>query len=90
MTEYSELYDFIVKHIREYESKTEDLRESRAKMIPLRLRMYRTKHGLTKEALAKELGVTRMQLFRWEKGSYLPGAEAMKKMEEKGIVESIE
>jgi DNA-binding XRE family transcriptional regulator len=89
MNDFSELYDAIVKGVREYEKKAKDKREARAKMIPQLLRLYRAKHGLSKEALAKELGVTRMEIFRWEKGTNVPGEDAMRKLEERKIIKTI-
>ena len=90
MDETARLYEHIVKSVREYESKMEDKRAAREKMICERLRVYIAKNGITKEALARELNMSRMQLFRWlEKGS-IPGEEMMKKLEEKGIIEKLE
>ena len=89
MSTFDELYDKIMKAVREYEKIAEDKRKARAKMIPQRLRMYRAKHGFSKEALAKELGVTRMEIFRWERGDNVPGEEAMRKLEEKKIINPI-
>ena len=90
MTDTGELYEYIVKHLCEYESKMDDKRKAREKIIPGRLRLYIAKTGITKEVLAKELEVSRMQLFRWIKGESAPGKEAMKKMEEMGIVDKVE
>ena len=86
MTDFNKLYDAIVKAISEYETKAQDKREARAKMVPQLLRIYRAKHGISKEALSKELGVTRMEIFRWERGYNVPGEEAMRKLKEKKII----
>ncbi len=89
MDETARLYEHIIKSVREYEAKMEDKRGAREKMISERLRTYIAKTGITKEALARELDVSRMQLFRWlEKGS-IPGEEMMKKLEDKGIIDKI-
>lgn len=90
MSELSELYDHIKKKVREYEKKAADLRAARNKTIPECLQAYRTKHGITKEEFASKLGIARMQLFRWERGESIPGAEAMKKLEDLGIVSKVE
>ena len=90
MSDFAELYEAIVKAVLKYEAKAEDKRKARAKIIPELLKTYRAKHGLSKEALAKELGVTRMEIFRWEKGNNVPGEKAMKKLEKKKIVNPIE
>ncbi len=36
------------------------------------LKRYRTNHGLTQGALAKQLGVTKVTICRWEKGNRHP------------------
>jgi transcriptional regulator with XRE-family HTH domain len=36
------------------------------------LRAYRESRGLSQEALAAELGVTGMTIYRWEKGRRIP------------------
>jgi len=90
MTNVGKLYEEIVKYLREYESAMEDKRIARAETIPERLRLYIAKTGITKDKLAEELGVSRMQLFRWIKGGIAPGREALKKMEEMNIIDRIE
>ena len=84
------LYEKIIKSVREYERKMEDKRVAREKMICERLRLYIAKNDITKEALARELDISRMQLFRWIEIGSIPGEEMMKKLEEKGIIDKLE
>ena len=90
MSDFSKLYEAVVKAISEFELEAEDKRKARAKMIPHLIKVHRIRHGLSKEALAQKLGVTRMEIFRWEKGDNMPREEAMKKLEDKKIVTPIE
>jgi len=90
MTDAGELYMIIVKKLREYEALMENKREARAKTIPKRLELYLAKSGLTKDALAKKLGVSRMQLFRWLQGINFPEEKMIERMAEMGIVDKID
>jgi len=90
MVDFRKLYEHIVHSIEKYEHIMKKEREVYKKLIPERLRLYIAKNGITKEALAKKLGVSRMQLFRWLKGENYPSSEMIKKMEKLGIIEKIE
>lgn len=41
-------------------------------IIGRKIHSYRTGEGLTQEELAKKLGVTKMEIIRWEKGANMP------------------
>jgi len=90
MDETTRLYEHIVKSLREYESKMADKRAAREKTVPKRLELYLAKTGITKDALAKQLDVSRMQLFRWLQGINFPGEEMTEKMVKMGILDKIE
>jgi len=90
MDETARLYEHIVKSIREYESKMADKRVAREKTVPRRIELYLSKTGITKDALAKQLGVSRMQLFRWLQGINFPGEEMTEKMVNMGILDRID
>lgn len=46
------------------------------------IRVYRAKHGLTQEELAKRVNVTRQTIISLEKGSYVPSLELAMKLAE--------
>ena len=48
---------------------------------------YRTKHNLTQEELARQLGVTRLQIARWEKAKNKPNKWAIALLKERGVIE---
>lgn len=41
-----------------------------------RIRLFRTQRGLTQEALAEKVGVSRQAVAKWEKGDTLPDIES--------------
>ena len=90
VSQFEELYDHIIKSVREYEAKVKDKEEARAKMLPVRLKAYIIRNKLTQESLANDLGVSRMELFRWLRGEYVPRDEVMRKLEERKIIDKIE
>lgn len=89
MADFEQLYEAALKAMRDYEAEAVDKRKAREKMIPQLIRGYRIRHNLSKKALAQKLGVTRMEIFRWENGDNIPGKEAMKILEEKKIINPI-
>ena len=90
MSEFEKLYDHIIEEVREYEDKVKNKEKARAKMLPVRLKAYIIRNKLTQESLADELGVSRMELFRWLRGEYIPRDDAMKKLEERKIIDKID
>jgi DNA-binding XRE family transcriptional regulator len=89
MTDFRKLYDAVIKAISEYEEEAKNERQKRALMIPQQLKLYRIQHGFSKEALAKRLGVSRMEIFRWENGHNVPGEDKMRQLEEMKIINPI-
>ena len=61
--------------------------EAAKKAIGAQILHYR-KHGanITQEELAHRLGVTKMQIIRWEAGKNMPSKLAQEKMKELGII----
>jgi len=47
-----------------------------------RLRELRRGRGLTMQELAKEIGVSKQAILRWEKGIYRPSPKNLKKLNE--------
>ena len=48
--------------------------------FPVRLAALRKQRGLTQEALANRIGITKTQVYRYENGSSQPTLEVIKKM----------
>lgn len=67
--------------------KEKQLAEEEKKTIGAQILHYR-KHveKLTQEELAQKLGVTKMQVIRWEAGGNMPSKLAREKMKEMGIL----
>ncbi|GEM_PF-4286198 len=61
-------------------------RNAERNLIAVRLREFREANRLSQGQLAKEIGVDRRQIIRWEKGDVTPHNEYRKKMEELRIV----
>lgn len=87
MPNEADLYMEIERKMREWEALIENKKEARAKTAHFKLKLYMENEGITKEAMAKKLGISRMQLFRWLNRDQLPGKEMINKMEELGIIE---
>lgn len=51
-----------------------------------RIRKYREDHKLTMFGLAYKLGVSRMQVHRWEKGKSIPGKLSLRMLRQKGVL----
>ena len=56
------------------------------KIIGSRIKSYRVGEGLTQEELAKKLGVTKMEIIRWEKGVNMPRQGIKDKLEALNIL----
>lgn len=50
------------------------------------IRKYREDHKLTMLGLAYKLGVSRMQIHRWETGKSVPGTLSIRLLRQKGVV----
>ena len=51
---------------------TDDIQQAQQLPAPKRARMIRAEAGVSQERLARELGVHRVTLARWESGDSLP------------------
>lgn len=88
MGEVAELYDYIVKRLKEWEeSSKEDESEKLKKIVAVRVKAYRLKNKLTQDQLAQQLCVSRMQVGRWEDGRHAPGGMAQKILRENKIID---
>lgn len=86
MVDERDIYMEIERKMREWEALIENKKEARAKTARFKLKLYMEREDITKEAMAKKLGISRMQLFRWLNKGQLPGKEMIKRMEELGII----
>ena len=86
----NELYQKIVKGIREYEAHLDAIESKKLKfLVSARLILYRRKHGLTQEQMAKTLGVSRMEVIRWEKKLFEPREKVIRLLQRKGILDDL-
>jgi len=63
-----------------------DDKEKQKKAIAGKIKGYRLAHKLTQEDLAKKLGVTKMEIIRWESEKNMPSQLAQDKMKQEGIL----
>jgi len=82
-----EIYKKIVELLELYEKLNQKKVDNKLKyLISARVRLYRAQKQLTQEQLAKELGVERLQVLRWENGQSQPSPGKVKFLQEKGIL----
>ena len=90
MRDLNRLYEKIVYGIKKYEERLNAIEAAKLKLlISARLKLYRLKNHLTQEQLAKELGVSRMEIIRWEKKLFEPREKVIKLLQEKGILDDL-
>lgn len=70
----------------EYSQRDNKTDEDIKKDVALKLDLYIKKHRLTHEEVAKKIGVTRMQVFRWLQMKSKPSNAVMKLMKQEGIL----
>jgi len=63
-----------------------DDRENRKKAIGHAILVYRKGNRMTQQGLAEKLGVTKMEIIRWENARNMPSQLAMAKLKEHGII----
>jgi len=81
------LLDDLKKRVSSLTNKIKETGElDKKEYIGSMLQAYRIEHDVTQEGLAVELGVSRMQVLRWESGRHLPGKMAMMLLRNKGII----
>jgi DNA-binding XRE family transcriptional regulator len=82
-----EIYKKIVELIETYERLNQKKVDNKLKyLISARVKLYRSERQITQEQLAKELGVQRLQVLRWENGLSQPSPVMIKFLQEKGIL----
>ncbi len=79
-------YHNILSKINEYSKRKKEGPDSFAEELSLKLKAYRAKMDFSVEDLARALGVTRMQVWRWEERKSKPSNLAMQKMKELEIL----
>jgi len=91
MQDLNRLYQKIVYAIHKYEDRLNTIEAAKLKLlISARLKLYRVEHRLTQEQLAKELGVSRMEVIRWEKRLFEPRERIIRLLQDKGILSDLE
>jgi len=63
-----------------------DDKEKQKHAIGVSIRVYRLGNKLTMEELAKRLGVTKMEIIRWEKARNLPNKTKLELLRKEGII----
>jgi len=87
MAEFNALYDSIIKQLEDWEKRSStDATSKLKKKVAAKIYAYRIKHGLSKSGLAEKLGVTRLQIIRWEGAKHKPSNLAIRMLEEKKII----
>lgn len=61
-------------------------KEKKRKALAKKIKIYRTGKGLTQDELAKELGVTKMEVIRWESAKNMPSQLALHRLKERGVI----
>lgn len=91
MEDLDKLYQKVVHAIREYENRLNATEAAKLKfLVSARLILHRRKHGFTQKELADQLGVSRMEVIRWEKKLFEPREKVIKLLIEKGILDDLE
>lgn len=87
MEEKEKIYNKILELIKAYERLDRKKLDAKLKyLISGRVKLYRAQKQITQEQLAKELGVQRLQVLRWENGQSQPSPVMVKFLQEKGIL----
>lgn len=87
MENKEEIYNKIVELIAIYEKLNRKKLDNKLKyLISARVKLHRAQKQLTQEQLAKELGVQRLQILRWENGQSQPSVAMIKFLQGKGIL----
>ncbi|MGA2775476.1 MAG: helix-turn-helix transcriptional regulator [Candidatus Omnitrophota bacterium] len=82
-----EVHKKIVELIETYERLNQKKQDIKLKyLISARVKLHRAQKQITQEQLAKELGVKRLQVLRWENGQSQPSPVMIKLLQEKGIL----
>lgn len=80
------VYYHILSQINQYGDTIKNEGEKSKEVTGLKMKAYRAYHKLTQEGLAKKLGVSRLQIARWENGKNKPNKLAMDLLKKEGIL----
>lgn len=69
-----------------YEQEKEKTDKEIKEEVSLQLQLFRRKHGLTLDQLAKEIGVSKIQVIRWEKQISKPNQIAILRLKDLKIL----
>lgn len=84
--QFSELYKELKKVTDKLLEAAGENKERQKTAIAEKIKAYRLGHKLTQEELANRLGVTKMEIIRWENEKNMPSQLAQDKMEQEGIL----
>ena len=70
----------------DFSKKGDEERERRKDFIAAKIKAYRFEHKLTQEDLAKQLGIQKLQIIRWEGADNMPNKLALDKLRTEGII----
>ncbi len=79
-------YHNILSKINAYSKRKKEGPDSFAEKLSLKLKAYRAKMDFSVEDLARALGVTRMQVWRWEERKSKPNNLCLRRIKELGIL----
>ncbi len=84
--QFSELYKELKRVTDKMFEAAGDDKEKQKKVIAEKIKGYRVAYKLTQEDLAKKLGVTKMEIIRWENERNMPSQLAQDKMKQEGVL----
>ena len=84
--QFSQLYEQVKKATEDLFVAAGNDRENQKKAIGQAILVYRTGHRITQQDLAEKLGVTKMEIIRWEGARNMPSQLAIAKIKELGII----
>ena len=82
----SEFYRGILSRLDKSSGSRKSEAQSEREAIGKKIREYRVQCGLSQQKLANTLGVTRMQVMRWETGRNKPSPEILAALMQAGVV----
>lgn len=65
---------------------TEDEKKQQKAQIASSIKRFRAANGLSQQSLANKLGISNMQIMRWENGRTMPNLLAIKALKDLGIL----
>lgn len=86
MNKFWEIYKACKKLTDKLEEAAGKDKEKQKKAIAQQIKIYRLGNKLTQDELARKLGVTKMEIIRWEGEQYMPSKLALERLKELGVI----